>query len=182
MGSVVLECQPLTGVTCECVVRATIVTMADSANSASEASQCLGGCGFFGHPNTKGYCSMCYADLREKADPRATDVIDSVLAGTRGEDGKPSEETHSKAAAVAEEVADVPQVPKKKVQKKKSRCWSCNKRVGLLGFTCKCQYVFCSAHRMAETHECDFDYQNEGKEILANALGEACVADKISKI
>lgn len=38
------------------------------------------------------------------------------------------------------------------VQVNKSKCWSCKKKVGLTGFECKCAYVFCAAHRHADTH------------------------------
>ena len=31
--------------------------------------------------------------------------------------------------------------------------------MGLLGFKCRCEYVFCSKHRHAEDHQCDFDFQ-----------------------
>ena len=33
------------------------------------------------------------------------------------------------------------------VQKNPGRCFTCNKRVGLTGFKCRCDYVFCSTHR-----------------------------------
>lgn len=33
------------------------------------------------------------------------------------------------------------------VQQNPGRCFSCNKRVGLTGFKCRCDYVFCSTHR-----------------------------------
>ena len=33
------------------------------------------------------------------------------------------------------------------VQKNPGRCFACNKRVGLTGFKCRCDYVFCSTHR-----------------------------------
>ncbi len=33
------------------------------------------------------------------------------------------------------------------VQKNPGRCFVCNKRVGLTGFKCRCEYVFCSTHR-----------------------------------
>ena len=35
-----------------------------------------------------------------------------------------------------------------------SRCEVCNKKVGLLGFVCKCEHVFCEKHRLREQHSC----------------------------
>jgi len=49
---------------------------------------------------------------------------------------------------------------------KKKRCMVCNKKLGLLGFDCKCGHLFCSKHRMPEDHECTIDYKETGKKIL----------------
>jgi len=52
------------------------------------------------------------------------------------------------------------------VQKHTNRCFTCNKRVGLTGFKCRCDYVFCGTHRLPEEHHCDFDYKTTGREQL----------------
>lgn len=52
------------------------------------------------------------------------------------------------------------------VQKDRSRCWFCSKKCGLTGFACRCGFTFCSRHRHAEDHECDFDHQKFGQELL----------------
>jgi len=39
---------------------------------------------------------------------------------------------------------------------KKIRCSFCNKKIGLINFTCKCEGVFCSLHRYVHTHECTY--------------------------
>ena len=46
------------------------------------------------------------------------------------------------------------------------KCFICNKKVGLLGFTCKCDKdkLYCSLHRYAEEHNCTFDYKKEKQE------------------
>ncbi len=44
-----------------------------------------------------------------------------------------------------------------------SKCWSCKKKVGLLGFKCKCSYVYCSRHRHSDQHNCTFDYKAAAK-------------------
>ena len=54
-----------------------------------------------------------------------------------------------------------------KIEKsKKKRCKVCNKKLGLLGFECKCGHQYCSKHRMPEDHECNIDYKESGKKIL----------------
>jgi AN1-type zinc finger protein 5/6 len=42
-----------------------------------------------------------------------------------------------------------------------NRCTTCNKKVGLIPFTCKCDdnFKFCSKHRL--DHDCTFDYKKE---------------------
>lgn len=45
-----------------------------------------------------------------------------------------------------------------------SRCMSCNKKIGLLGFHCRCGGTFCEKHRYSDMHECKFDYKTHGKE------------------
>lgn len=48
------------------------------------------------------------------------------------------------------------------VQKSKNRCFACNCRIGLAVMEigkCKCEYVFCSLHRLPEQHNCTFDHK-----------------------
>lgn len=72
---------------------------------------------------------------------------------------------------------------RKKKKKKTNRCVICNKKVGILGFKCKCseEHLFCSAHRLPESHKCTFDHRLEEKNMLANKLVKV-VSDKIQKI
>ena len=61
------------------------------------------------------------------------------------------------------------QAPKAEVQADATKCWSCQRKVGLLGFKCKCSYVFCSKHRYADQHTCSFDYKTAAKEQIKKA-------------
>ena len=47
-----------------------------------------------------------------------------------------------------------------------NRCTVCNKKLGLIPFTCKCDanFKFCSKHRL--DHGCTFDYKKEQYEKL----------------
>merc|ERR1711976_554168 len=51
--------------------------------------------------------------------------------------------------------------PIKTIQKpsRKKNCGVCNKRLGFLGFDCKCGKFFCGNHRYYDKHNCTFDYQ-----------------------
>lgn len=33
-------------------------------------------------------------------------------------------------------------------------CYVCNKKVGILGFSCQCEKMFCASHRLPESHSC----------------------------
>eukprot|EP01098_Paradermamoeba_levis_P009656 TRINITY_DN403_c0_g1_i1.p1 TRINITY_DN403_c0_g1~~TRINITY_DN403_c0_g1_i1.p1 ORF type:complete len:194 (-),score=44.21 TRINITY_DN403_c0_g1_i1:201-782(-) len=61
-------------------------------------------------------------------------------------------------------------------------CAFCPRKVGLLGFDCKCQAVFCSRHRYPEQHNCPFDYKASHKENLkkANPVVTRSKVDKIN--
>ncbi|CAM0957206.1 unnamed protein product [Alopecurus aequalis] len=50
-----------------------------------------------------------------------------------------------------------------------NRCNVCRKRVGLTGFRCRCEKLFCPRHRHSETHSCSFDYKTAGREEIARA-------------
>ncbi|RYR33234.1 hypothetical protein Ahy_A10g047791 [Arachis hypogaea] len=49
----------------------------------------------------------------------------------------------------------------------KKRYNRCNKKVGLIGFECRCGDLFCGNHRYPEIHECEFNFKDIGRNILA---------------
>ena len=61
-------------------------------------------------------------------------------------------------------------------KKKRNRCFNCRKKVGLLGFDCRCGDVFCSSCRMPESHECTADWKTGIKPL------EKIVAPKLDKL
>eukprot|EP01133_Synstelium_polycarpum_P010931 gene10931-12738_t len=114
----------------------------DSTQKTATPVQCANNCGFFGDLYPK------------KAEDKPTPQLPTAEA--------PKVE----APASAEEDSDA---PTKKVQVDTSKCFNCSKKVGLLGFKCRCDYTFCSAHRYSDKHECSFDYKTAGKAALAKA-------------
>lgn len=64
---------------------------------------------------------------------------------------------------------------------KKNRCGCCNKRLGLVMFTCKCGGNYCGEHRMNEAHDCTFNYRELYKQTLVTQLPKV-VANKVDKI
>uniref|UniRef100_A0A6M2DF93 Putative an1-type zinc finger protein 5 n=1 Tax=Xenopsylla cheopis TaxID=163159 RepID=A0A6M2DF93_XENCH len=66
-------------------------------------------------------------------------------------------------------------------KKKKNRCTTCRKKVGLTGFECRCGGLFCAVHRYSDKHDCGFDYRELGaQEIRRN--NPVVVGEKIKKI
>ena len=52
-------------------------------------------------------------------------------------------------------------------QVEKNKCWACKKKTGLMGFECQCGFTFCKLHRLPEKHECEFNFVECSKNILA---------------
>jgi hypothetical protein len=103
--------------------------------------------------------------------------VDSVLSGfaslgIKERGGQPAE---AAAAVAGREKEAVPTTATK------NRCESCRKKVGLLGFACRCGGTYCGAHRHAGAHACEFDYMAAGREQLARQ-NPLVVASKIDKI
>ena len=73
-------------------------------------------------------------------------------------------------------------ISKYKNDKKKNCCQKCHRKVGLTGFKCYCEGLFCSIHRYAEEHLCSYDYLNENKKDLLNKLDNIGLAKKLDKI
>jgi len=64
--------------------------------------------------------------------------------------------------------------------KEKARCEVCAVKLNLVDLTmgaCKCELVFCKAHRLPESHACAFDFKR-----IKLTLPEAMVARKVVKL
>lgn len=111
-----------------------------------EIRPCLKECGFYGTYVTQWYCSKCYEEYRKEACQRAHNKLMNM-----------------KRLEIAEESLEVAEVSNP-AQTNAERCWKCERRVGLLGFKCRCSYVFCKKHRMANQHDCSYDWKTWGRE------------------
>lgn len=59
------------------------------------------------------------------------------------------------------------------------RCDFCRKKVGLLGFKCKCDKLFCTSHLQPEIHSCSIDYRVAGVENLKKTMEVGALKDKM---
>lgn len=138
----------------------------DSTQKPNSPIPCANQCGFFGNPLTDHMCSKCYRDLHPKQ-----------------EEKKLEEKVNTKVTTADAVLTETPveSQPTKKVQTDITKCFNCSKKVGLLGFKCRCDYVFCSTHRYSDKHDCSFDYKTAGKAQLAKA-NPVVQGSKINKI
>ena len=71
--------------------------------------------------------------------------------------------------------------PSNKKPKLTTRCWTCNKKLGLLGFECRCGGFYCGLHRYSDKHNCTFDYKQLGAEEIRKN-NPVIVSEKVKKI
>ena len=124
-------------------------------------SLCANGCGFNGSSTNKNLCSKCYKDCLKQNNTKSK--------GCKGV------ECESSTSSIIGDMTSVSDVSKRNERK---RCNNCKKKIGLLGFQCRCGDVFCGSHRYPEMHACKIDWKEIGREVLIKQ-NPLCISDKL---
>ncbi|CAA2969445.1 zinc finger A20 and AN1 domain-containing stress-associated 8-like [Olea europaea subsp. europaea] len=155
---------------------------------------CINNCGFFGTAATMNMCSKCHKDtiMKQQHTKLADSSIENLINGSSGSNVKEpviSDAMDVQAGAVqlknsskhASSDLYSGQSSKVKTKDGPNRCTTCQKRVGLTGFNCRCGNLFCSVHRYSDKHDCSFDYQMAARDVIAKA-NPTVKAEKLDKI
>lgn len=138
-----------------------------SSEPSKPRQYCTNKCGFWGSEEFDGLCSKCHRDKfgDTKNPPKKVRTGSELWKAAR-----------FKLHLIHRwrQIADIEQTDK-------SRCWVCNKKMGILGIQCRCRYYFCAKHRTSKDHDCPFDYKRMNDEKLRkeNPLVEASKIDKM---
>lgn len=116
-------------------------------NKIQEPGLCQKCTSFYANPQFGSFCSKCYKES----------------STSQTEIQKPKVPELPKISKI-EKLETPKEVPIKQINF--SNCWSCEKKIGIRGFKCKCKYSFCKKHRLPEDHVCKYDFQEEGKKKL----------------
>ncbi|KAL6290060.1 hypothetical protein ACE6H2_007570 [Prunus campanulata] len=144
-----------------------------------EPPMCAKGCGFYGCVENKNMCSKCYKDhvKQENLNARSTTVASSEEETDLGSIARGISLLSFQTSDDSVSNTNTSNIDNNSGSKK-NRCESCNRKVGVLGFECRCGGVFCGKHRYPETHSCNLDLKKAGREVLAKQ-NPLCKGDKL---
>lgn len=149
----------------------------NTREATQQPVKCANGCGFYGNPLTANCCSKCFKQKQQRPSntfivefPSAEEVVPSGVVpaadfGNGNINPKRGNVNGIQPVVVEPDIQPGSRLPTQQVNT--SRCWTCNKKVGLTAIKCRCGYTFCGTHRHADKHSCTFDFRGEGRAQLS---------------
>ena len=129
---------------------------------------CAGDCGFYGDPE---YCSLCMKNssnsISETEEEKIPDLKEYPGILENEEQLRKDIEHCEKLQNTSNSMI--------------GKCWECKKKVGIYGFKCKCELLFCMKHRLPFSHKCTFDFKTIEMEQLKKN-NQQLESNKIQKI
>ncbi|XP_019155416.1 PREDICTED: zinc finger A20 and AN1 domain-containing stress-associated protein 5-like [Ipomoea nil] len=106
---------------------------------------------------------LCVLSSSSAVSPESSDPKLSGAGDLRSSPAGSPQRSETKTAFEASEIRSL------KRPRDVCRCSGagCRRKVGLVGFRCRCGEVFCSQHRYSDRHDCSFDYKAAGREAIA---------------
>ena len=140
-----------------------------SFETAQKPQLCRVCCEFFGNKDSDYLCSKCFKSTQTKKNDTqsATLAVSNIFEQVVQPISSTMEEEKEESA--------------QKVQHDHKKCFNCSKKVGSLGWKCKCGFTYCKGHRLPEDHKCDFNFREEGIQRLAKE-NPVVQASKLAKI
>ncbi|WMV39342.1 hypothetical protein MTR67_032727 [Solanum verrucosum] len=132
--------------------------MMTSCDKVENQILCARGCGFYGTSSNNNLCSQCYKAFLKEEEAKNVSYKKSSLI------------FHDDSEGTTKNVESTMKI--------KQRCMTCKKKVGLTGFSCRCEGMFCKVHRYPEEHACTYDFKSIGHVTLAKE-NPSCRSDKL---
>ena len=124
---------------------------------------CANGYGFFGTTEKLNMCFKCYNDYLKQ------ELIDKSSFNFNTKSITPTHDDDQSLLSIKNQPVIVDYVDHhddKFSSFVKNRCRSYNKKVGFIGFSCRCGAVFYGRHRFADEHSCTFDFNKANCQLL----------------
>ncbi|KAI3822879.1 hypothetical protein L1987_10478 [Smallanthus sonchifolius] len=107
------------------------------------------------------------SDEHRSSSPDRSDLKTGAVVDSRSSSGSSPKrpDLHQKPRSPALEASE--DDSHKLKRREINRCSGCRRKVGLMGFRCRCGEMFCSDHRYSDRHDCSYDYKAAGREAIA---------------